>query len=92
MRRVYLPPTLAACLLCAAPAAEAQPPSQAPERPASYQRTELRTVHFARQSPQVGDQIDQSLSMELRLDTTVRQGNQLLERTRPPCAASNTGL
>jgi hypothetical protein len=79
-RRFSLPLTVAAWLVAAATASLAQQPGELPERPASFERAELRTIRFARQLPRIGDQIDQVLSMELRLDTTVRQGKEITER------------
>jgi hypothetical protein len=77
-RRVSVP--LIVALIFAGAVAMAQQPSKFSERPASYQRSEFRTVRFDRQLPRIGDQIEQSLSMELRLDTTIRQGDQVIER------------
>jgi hypothetical protein len=70
----------------AASAASAQQPATVPRasdgqtRPASFERAEFRTIRFTRQEPRVGDQIDQSLSLELRLNTTVRKGAELVEQ------------
>ena len=41
-----------------------------------------RSVHFGRRAPQVGDQLEQNLSVTLQLDTMVRQENQVLEQTK----------
>jgi hypothetical protein len=79
-RLMSLPAIVAIILASAATAAVAQQPGNFAERPASFERSEFRTVSFGRQLPQVGDQTEQTLSMELRLDTTIRQGNQLVER------------
>lgn len=49
--------------------------------PTSFQRAGPRTVRFARQDPQVGDQIEQSVSMILRLGTTVHQGAKIVEQS-----------
>lgn len=80
-RPVSLPLILAAWLVGAATVAVAQQPGELPERPASFERDEFRTVRFARQLPRIGDQVEQTLSMELRLDSTVRKGKQIVERS-----------
>jgi hypothetical protein len=38
------------------------------------------TVQFGRQGPRVGDQVEQQIGLELRLTTSVRQGDQLLQK------------
>jgi len=39
-------------------------------------------VRFGRREPQVGDQLEQNLSMTLQLDTMVRQNAQILEQSK----------
>jgi hypothetical protein len=41
-----------------------------------------RRVTFKQRLPQVGDALEQTLAMELRLTTTLRQGNQIGEKNR----------
>lgn len=73
---------LAAWLIgAAAGAAIAQQPAASPVRSASFRQTAPRSIRFARRPPQIGDQIEQSLALELRLGTTVRQGDQLTDET-----------
>jgi hypothetical protein len=50
------------------------------DRPVRGERRDA--VHFARRAPQVGDQLEQTVAVELRLDTMVRQGNEVLEQTK----------
>jgi hypothetical protein len=41
-----------------------------------------QSVRFARREPQVGDQLEQSLSVTLQLDTMVRQNREVLEKSK----------
>lgn len=55
--------------------------------PASYDRVasataNAQTVQFARRAPQVGDQLQQDLSVALNLNTMVRQDRQILEKSK----------
>jgi len=67
-------------IVVAASSLRAQPAPVGQAQHASFEQPEFRTIRFTRQEHRVGDQIEQSLSMELRLDTTVRQGTELVER------------
>jgi hypothetical protein len=53
---------------------------------ATFDRTAPRagqqTVQFLRRSPRTGDEIEQNVSLEMRLTTSVRQGNELVEKDR----------
>jgi hypothetical protein len=55
-------------------------------QPATYERgaavAGVRSVQFDRRVPQVGDQLEQSLSIGLKLDTMVRQANEVLEQSK----------
>jgi hypothetical protein len=54
-------------------------------RPASFDRETRgadRVVQFGRRAACVGDEIEQTLSLEMRLSTSLRQGNELLESNR----------
>ena len=50
------------------------------ERPGNLNRADA--VTFGRRAPRIGDCIEQTLSLEMQLNTSMRQGNQLLEKTR----------
>jgi hypothetical protein len=55
--------------------------------PASYDRVanvaaDAPTVQFSRRAPQVGDQLQQVLSVGLNLNTMVRQDQQVLEKSK----------
>jgi len=41
-----------------------------------------RSVRFGRREPQVGDQLEQSLSVAVQLDTLLRQGTTVVERSK----------
>lgn len=48
---------------------------------ATYETPSTReTITFGRRSPQVGDQVEQTIEVELALRTTTRQGTKVLER------------
>ena len=53
---------------------------------ASYDRTAPspagRSVRFGRREPQVGDQLEQALSVAVQLDTLLRQGTTVVERSK----------
>jgi hypothetical protein len=70
-----------ACLAVAGPGA-----AEPHVRPATYERgaavAGARSVRFDRRAPQVGDQLEQSLSIGLKLDTMVRQANEVLEQSK----------
>jgi hypothetical protein len=55
-------------------------------QPASLVRSgderEDQTVRFARQTARVGDQVEQQLALEMRLTTSLRQGNQIVEKNQ----------
>lgn len=51
-------------------------------QPASFARADSpapQTVQFGRQGPRVGDQVEQKIALEMRLVTSLRQGDQILE-------------
>ena len=56
--------------------------------PASYDRATPvksdagQSVTFGRRAPQVGDQLEQNLAVRLRLDTLVRQNQQVIEKSK----------
>jgi hypothetical protein len=78
---MLLPRVMAACcLLTASTATVAQVGSDPHVGPASFQQAAPRTVRFARQEPQVGDQVEQSVSLELRIRTTVHKDQQIVEQ------------
>ncbi len=57
------------------------------EQPTSYERMATvaptgQVVRFSRRAPLVGDQLEQSLSVTLKLDTMVRQNQEVLEQTK----------
>lgn len=52
-----------------------------PATPATYETPSTReTITFGRRAPQVGDQVEQNVEVELSLRTTTRQGTEVLER------------
>jgi hypothetical protein len=61
----------------------AEPPGA---QPAAYERsaanTAPRSVQFDRREPQVGDQLEQSLAVELQLNTMARQGSEVVEQAK----------
>lgn len=73
---------------CACPAAgQPAPVAAAPAvRQASLDRAApngwTQSVRFARQLARTGDQVEQTISIEMRLATSLRQGNQLIESNR----------
>ena len=62
-------------------------PARAPAvEQATYEREtqppQPNSVRFARRAPEVGDQVEQTVAVALRLGTLVRQGSELLEQTK----------
>jgi hypothetical protein len=55
-----------------------------PVRTAAFERAEPRiaeqTVRFGRRPARIGDKVEQSLSMEVRMSTSIRKGNELGEK------------
>lgn len=45
-------------------------------------RGERQAVQFGRRATRVGDKIEQRLTLEVRLNTSLRQGNELIEKSR----------
>jgi hypothetical protein len=43
---------------------------------------EKQRVTFAKRAPRIGDEVEQSLGLEMQMVTTMRQGNQLGEKSR----------
>ena len=41
-----------------------------------------QALQFSRRAPQLGDQVEQSLSVEMQLDSVVRQGSQVVEQVK----------
>ena len=66
--------------------AQSPTPSPSPAQQASFRDSAIQsgasTVHFARQAARVGDEVEQSVSLEMRLTTLVRQQNQVLDQTK----------
>jgi hypothetical protein len=85
---VGLLPALA--LLATASGVAAQTPWDSSAQPASYERNtapslkgisgDARSVTFSRREPLVGDQIEQTLGVEMQLDTIVRQQTEVFNR------------
>jgi hypothetical protein len=48
----------------------------------SVSREDLDRVKFAKQAARVGDEVEQTLALEMRLATMLRQGNQIGEKSR----------
>ncbi len=70
-------------------AAHGEPPPSAAKaavQQASFDRAprggEPQTIQFGRRAARVGDEVQQRLSLEVRLNTSLRQGNELLEKDR----------
>jgi hypothetical protein len=64
-----------------------QPPDTAPQsvRQASFDRAskkQRQTVQFDRRLAQLGDEVEQTVSLQMRLSTSLRQGNELLEKNQ----------
>jgi hypothetical protein len=64
-----------------------QPPDKATRsvRQASFDRGPSKTrepVQFGRRVVQVGDAVEQAVSLQMRLSTSLRQGNELLEKNQ----------
>ena len=73
-----LPRALFAGLVCGVAAAQAPlPPATTATDETPPPRT---TVTFGRRAPQVGDQVEQNVEVELSLRTLARQGTKVLER------------
>ena len=55
-------------------------------QPASYNRTlaapATQSICFGRRAPQIGDQLEQNLSVQLELTSTVRQGSEILQKSK----------
>ena len=69
---------LLASLTCGGAAAQSSPP---PATPAKYETPSPRPpITFGRRAPQVGDQVEQNVEVELALRTLTRQGTKVLER------------
>ena len=73
-------------VIVASPAA-GEPPVHSPTnevQQAVFERAERQeprsTVTFGRRSPRVGDRVEQAIALEMRLTTSLRQGNQILEK------------
>jgi len=49
--------------------------------PATY-TTASQSVTFSRRAPEIGDQLEQNLSVSLKLDTMVRQNEQVMEKSQ----------
>jgi hypothetical protein len=65
-------------------AATAQDVLQSPVQSASFTRNQsdvAEVVQFGRLRPEVGDQVQQHVSIEMQLATSHRQGNRLIEKT-----------
>lgn len=76
---------LIACfsLVVATTPATAQDGSNSDVRQAAFTRAGSRvpqTVTFAKQGPRVGDQIEQQISIELRMATSYRQGDKIVDK------------
>jgi len=73
-------------LLVAALVAMPMAPAAAQESGPGAQRTSFDrlspAVRFARQSPEVGDQVEQAISVELRMTTTERRGMEVTGQSR----------
>ncbi len=64
-----------------------QPPTAPPAvQPASFDRATPRdagqTVRFGQRAARVGDEIEQTISLEMRLATSLRQGNELIQKNQ----------
>jgi hypothetical protein len=46
------------------------------------QKSSRQRVTFAKRAPRVGDEVEQSLGLQMQMVTTMRQGNQLGEKSR----------
>jgi len=76
-------------VMCAVGAAIGAPPiksAASPVQKASFDRPPSRDgrqrVTFNKRSARVGDQVEQTLGLELRMATTIRQNNQIGEKSR----------
>jgi hypothetical protein len=79
-----IPALVASTLFVALSSAQSLPEAQV--QPASYDRTAppsaRQSVRFGRREPQVGDQLEQALSVAVQLDTLLRQGTTVVERSK----------
>src|SRR5262245_39186239 len=70
--------------LVIAASAAAQEAKQSAVQPAVFTRTQMasgsQTVEFGRQGPRVGDHVEQKIALEMRLATSLRQDNKVLEK------------
>jgi hypothetical protein len=72
---------ICALLLGTASGIAAEQAPSPPATPAKYETSSSRTtVTFGRRAPQVGDQVEQNVEVELALRTLTRQGTKVLER------------
>lgn len=71
-------------------------PLQLPVQQTRFDRSTSRdaaeSVRFGRRAARVGDEVDQSISLEMRLATSLRQGNQLVERSNATALTSQRRL
>jgi hypothetical protein len=67
-------------------AQQARPTSDSAMQQTSFARAETgrqqQSVQFGRQSARVGDRVEQKLSLEMKLTTSLRQGNQIVEKNQ----------
>jgi hypothetical protein len=70
-----------------------QPSSASSVEAASFNRppreAARQTVHFARRAARVGDEVEQTVSMEMRLATAMRRGSELAERNHTAIRSRN---
>jgi hypothetical protein len=61
-------------------------PLPSPMQKTSFDRAALRetpsTVHFSKRPARIGDEVEQAISLEMRLATSVRRGNELTEKSQ----------
>jgi hypothetical protein len=73
-------------LVISAAGAHADPPAASPAalQQASFDRVPSRdqpqVVEFSRRRPRIGDEVGQTVALEVRLNTSLRQGNELIEQ------------
>ncbi|MEM6331703.1 MAG: hypothetical protein AAF790_15840, partial [Planctomycetota bacterium] len=73
--------SLAACFILAGSLPAAPPsPAPAPAPPSGYQPVQPQAVTFTRTPSRVGDTARQSIVVDLKLKTTTRAGNKVLEQ------------
>jgi hypothetical protein len=55
-------------------------------RPAAYERSEsnaaVQSVRFGRRPARIGDEVEQTLAMDVRLTTSFRKGNEIVEKNQ----------